>query len=394
MDYAVKSASKHDVLVYREDDLLITDLFAADVAKGKDVLLLYQGTTKAQYLDLKKDKKNLVEAGEYKGKAREEIARRFCRLLSYSPRKINKQLAEHTPFRTMDDFGIRASNLFLYYENLEEANIFYTQILGMELVADYKMAKIIRMAGDSYLILVDATKGMHTSKEPKTVALALLTNQLDEWYTYLKSQDINIRSNFKPKNTGPHDGFIAVDPEGYLLEFERFYQHPENEKFVQLLKTNKTIEAKSPQQQTIIPEGLGFNSTITWLYYKNILAMQNFYHDVLGLELVVDQGWAKIYKSSETGFIGLVDEKRGMHKFTEKKAVNVSFIIDDIQGWFDYVKKNNVFELRSDKLETGEGKKYQAFVGYDPEGYFMEFDIFYPHEDNTVLMKYLNEENK
>jgi len=389
MNLAIKTASKQDVLVYREADLIVTDLFAADIAKGKDVPMLYQGATLDQYFDLKEDKKKLVDSGEYIGKAREEIARRFGRMLSYSPRKINKQLAEHTSFRTMDDFGIRASNLFLYYKDLEKANIFYTRVLGMELVADYNMAKILRMAGDSYLILVDATKGMHTSEEPKTVALALITDQLDEWHSYLKKQNIEIRGNYKPKVTGAHNGFIVVDPEGYLLEFERFNQHPENEIFIPLLNRNKTITAPT-QQQTNLPDGLGFKSTITWLYYKNVLAMQNFYEDVLGLELAVDQGWVKIYKSSKTGFIGLVDERRGMHQFTETKAVNVSFIIDDIQGWFDYVKKNKVFELRSGNLETGDEKKYEAFVGYDPEGYFMEFDTFYPHEENSKLMKYLN----
>lgn len=392
MDIAVNTASKQNVLVYRENDLIVTDLFAADIAKAKDVPLLYQGTTLDQYLDLKADKKKLEEKGEYNGKAREEIARRFGRMLSYSPRKINKQLAEHTSFRTMHDFGIRASNLFLYYQNLEKANNFYTQILGMELVADYEMAKILRMTNDSYLILVDATKGMHSSEEPKTVALALLTDQLDEWYNYLKTQNVKIKGNYKPIKSGPHDGFIAIDPEGYLLEFERFNQHPENELFIPLLNQNKVITAPS-HQETNLPKGLGFKSTITWLYYKDLLAMQNFYQDVLGLEQIVDQGWTKIYKASDTGFIGLVDEKRGMHKFTEKKAVNVSFIIDDIQGWFDYVKKNKVFELGSEALSTGDEKKYQAFVGYDPEGYFMEFDIFHPHKDNRKLLEYLNAKN-
>ena len=60
----------------------------------------------------------------------------------------------------------------------------------MEVVADYEnQAFILRMnePADSTSYLVDAAKGMHTSEEPKTVALALLTGQLDEWYPYLKS---------------------------------------------------------------------------------------------------------------------------------------------------------------------------------------------------------------
>ncbi len=167
--------------------------------------------------------------------------------------------------KTMNDFGIRASNLFLYYKDLDKAAKFYSNTLGMEQVADYKMARIFRMTSDSYLILVDATKGMHTAEEPKTVALALITDQLDEWYSYLKSQDIDIKYDYKPKEGSPHDGFVISDPEGYLLEFERFNKHPENEKFIPILNQNETI--KVPISKTVnVPEGLGFKSTVTWLY--------------------------------------------------------------------------------------------------------------------------------
>ena len=74
--------------------------------------------------------------------------------------------------------------------------------------------------------------------------------------------------------------------------------------------------------------------------------------------MVCDQGWAKIYQSSRTGFIGLVDEKRGMHQFTEKKAVILSFILDDVDGWYQYAKKNNLL------------------IDLDPEGYQMQFIYF------------------
>ena len=109
-----------------------------------------------------------------------------------------------------------------------------------------------------------------------------------------------------------------------------------------------------------------------------------------GFPMVADQGWTKIHKVSETGFIGLVDGSKGMHKPTEKKAVNVGFIIDDLQGWMDYVIENELLELREQELSTGPEGKYKAFVGYDPCGYYLEFDKFYSHPDNILLMKYLH----
>ena len=224
-------ASRHDVQVFREPDLIITDLFPHDIAKDKEVLLLFQGTTKKEYFTLKEDQEILIDSGSYSRQKKIEIARRFGRMLSYSPKKINQLLSQNTSFRTMNDFGIRASNLFLYYKDLKAASHFYSNILGMELLASYDNAEIFRIAFDSYLILVDAAKGMHTAEEPKTVALALLTDQLDEWYAYLKSQKVELKYDYKPKDGGAHDGFVIYDPEGYLLEFERFKQHPENERF-------------------------------------------------------------------------------------------------------------------------------------------------------------------
>ena len=102
-------------------------------------------------------------------------------MLSYPVTRINELLAEQTGFRTLRDFGIRASNLFLYYRDLGRATAFYHETLGLELVADYQMAKIFRMTEDSYLILVDAAKGMHPADEPKSVAVALLTDHLEQW---------------------------------------------------------------------------------------------------------------------------------------------------------------------------------------------------------------------
>jgi len=387
---AEEIAKKNNVLLYREPDLIVTDLFPEDIAKDKEVLLIYQGTTKDQYLQLKEDQKKLIKEGNYDGQERQEIARRLGRMLSYTPKKINQLLAQNTSFRTLSDYGIEATNLFLYYKDLPAATSFYTSILGFELLADYGMASILRLTSESYLILVDATKGMHTATEPKTVALALLTDQLPEWYAYLKEKNVKIKYDFKPKNGGAHDGFVAEDPEGYLLEFETFKQHVENERFLPSLEIAKE-QMISSGANSVVPAGMGFYATITWLYYKDIPLMEKFYQEKLGLEIVADQGWAKIYKGSSTGFIGLVDERRGMHKFTQEKAVNVSFLVNNIEGWFNYVLQNESFELRTKELGTGPEGKYKAFVGFDPEGYYMEFDKFYDHKDNEKLLKNLSQ---
>lgn len=378
---------QYGVQYYRESDLLVTDLFPADVAKGKEVLLLYKGHTLAAYEQLKADKKALEEGGSFTGAAREQIARRFGRLLSYPPNRINELLASRTAFRTTKDFGIKASNVFFYYKDLDKAKDFYTNTLGLEIVVDYEVAIILRIAEQSYLSLVDASVGMHNEKEPKTVALALLTEQLADWYRYLRGQGVPIKYEFKPKEGNAHDGFVAIDPEGYLLEFETFKQHPENERFIPILKQAKTVYPL--RESTKVPPGIGFHGSIVWLYYKDLLQMQHFYEDKVGLQMVADQGWTKIYQLSQGGFLGLVDERRGMHSFTEDKAVNVSFFMDDLDGWYAYVEKSESLPLHAQHLEVGLESKYRSFVAYDPEGYFLEFSTFQAHEANQRLLQYL-----
>jgi len=85
-------AARFDVSVYRETDLLVTDLFPDDVAKDKHVLMLYRQPTLDKYLALKQKKAELIEAGKYAGKAREDIARGFGHLLSYPDPVIDAKL--------------------------------------------------------------------------------------------------------------------------------------------------------------------------------------------------------------------------------------------------------------------------------------------------------------
>lgn len=92
LEDAAVIAERNMVEMWRETDFLVTDLYPADVAEGKHVLLIYTGDTLDRYLQLKADKAALVDAGRYEGEAREEIARRLGRLLSYPDAVIDDLL--------------------------------------------------------------------------------------------------------------------------------------------------------------------------------------------------------------------------------------------------------------------------------------------------------------
>ena len=91
---AVGIAEEREVDVYRETDFLVTDLFPMSATENKEVLIIYRGSTLNEYNELKARKAELVEAGNYAGEARREIAWAMGKLLSYPDEKIQQLLGE------------------------------------------------------------------------------------------------------------------------------------------------------------------------------------------------------------------------------------------------------------------------------------------------------------
>ena len=88
-------AEEADVKLYREADFIVTDLFPRSATQGKHVLIVYRGSTLDEYMALKARKTALVEAGEYAGKARLEIAWDLGKLLSYPDARIRELLGSN-----------------------------------------------------------------------------------------------------------------------------------------------------------------------------------------------------------------------------------------------------------------------------------------------------------
>ncbi len=78
---------------YLETELLISDLFATSLNRGKVVYLFYKDPLILEYyLNLKYKKQSLIQDGEYLGENRINIAKEFGNLLSYSEEAIEKYI--------------------------------------------------------------------------------------------------------------------------------------------------------------------------------------------------------------------------------------------------------------------------------------------------------------
>jgi catechol 2,3-dioxygenase-like lactoylglutathione lyase family enzyme len=330
-------AEKYGVQYHRESALIQTDLFPVAASEGKEVLIIYQNPIFLQsYQNLKSD----LESSAAEDK--EELGRRFGRLLGYPVWKINELLEANSTFRDLEDFGIQGQELSFYYRDLNRAKSFYQNKLGLNLLDENEDSATFQIAGDSRLVLKSVSGSSYTGQENKSVALALLTDNLEAWYAHVQEEKIPIKYTLKQNPEGAHVGFVAIDPEGYLLEFEMFRQHPENEV---LMPELQRLEPKASS----LGEELNFYATVTWLYYEDMLPMENFMMENLGLKLSADQGWAKIYRVSENSYLGLVDEKRGMNSFSEEKLVEVKFDLQDPQGWEEYLKNTLGDSVRAER---------------------------------------------
>jgi catechol 2,3-dioxygenase-like lactoylglutathione lyase family enzyme len=283
------------------------------------------------------------------------------------------------------DKGIQANLIFFYYNNLDQVLHFYRDTLGLEIVLDYGFAIVLRVSKTLYLGLVHETKGKHRASEPKTVTLSTVTAEIDAWYEYLLEKGVRMHKQLSDSSRLPIRGFVALDPEGYFLEFEKFLEHPQNEKLLPRLSSADAVYSSADQDSR--PKDLGILANIIWLYYIDLAEAQKFYEDVFGFDLLVDQGFARVYTSSPSVFLGLVDQAQGLHKFSEEKAVTVSFITEKIDSWYEQLLEKGL-KMR-EKLADSGSIPVRAFVTSDLAGYFLEFDRFLEDERNNKILSLL-----
>lgn len=109
---------------------------------------------------------------------------------------------------------------------------------------------------------------------------------------------------------------------------------------------------------------------ITFFYYRDLRTAMQFYEDVLGLTLAIDQNWCKIYRICPGAHVGLVDEMRGMNKWAAIKPVQLCIRVLDVDAWFRYLGAAEVDGLTD--LFVNDDIGIRAFVFNDPEGYQIE----------------------
>ncbi len=279
---------------------------------------------------------------------------------------------------------ITATNAFYYYADVDAAWVFYRDILGLETVIDYGFAKILRIADSSYLTLVQASEGMHTADEPKTVTLTLVTDELSYWSEHLSSKSVPMRVAYDNAGNAPGNSFVAVDPEGYFLKFVRFNPHPNHASFV------AAFAAATPLKSAVkhAARTLSIRAAAFSVYVASLSEVRPFYEALFAIAPVGQIGGVDTYQVSGSGFLQLVEGNDGLHQATARSGVTYSFFTSDVDAWYARAARWPGFELRTPEVLDEDGM-VRVFVGYDPVGTFLEWDTFEDVPENAGLFKYL-----
>jgi lactoylglutathione lyase len=109
---------------------------------------------------------------------------------------------------------------------------------------------------------------------------------------------------------------------------------------------------------------------ITWLYYRDLSKAQQFYEDIMGFTLEVDQGWSKIYKIRDGAYVGLVDGAHGYHTANNVKPVILCLNVKDAEAWHRKLIENGL-DIE-EQLQESTRLKIKVFMFKDIEGYTIE----------------------
>lgn len=113
---------------------------------------------------------------------------------------------------------------------------------------------------------------------------------------------------------------------------------------------------------------------ITFFYYQDVERAARFYREIMGFELVIDQGFAKIFRVANSAYMGVVDEHKGAQRAHPNKPVELTVIVSDPDAWYAYLRAKGVQPLSEPR--TLEALNLRMFLLHDPEGYLIEIQQF------------------
>jgi catechol 2,3-dioxygenase-like lactoylglutathione lyase family enzyme len=124
----------------------------------------------------------------------------------------------------------------------------------------------------------------------------------------------------------------------------------------------------------------GFEGHITFLYTNSLDKTSKFYEEVIGLDLVLDQGKCRIYQVAEGGYIGFCQRSTAP---VDPSNLIITFVTSDVDEWYERLLKKGVVFVKTPQ-ENPDFKIYHTYLR-DPNGYLVEIQKFLDYRWNKHL---------
>jgi hypothetical protein len=138
-------------------------------------------------------------------------------------------------------------------------------------------------------------------------------------------------------------------------------------------------ESGLDEEVAIVPAGMrpDIVATNAFYYYDDVEAAWSFYRDTLGLETVIDYGFAKILRLADASYLTLVDAAEGMHSADEPKIVTLHLVTDQLGRWHThFLRAGKQIEYGGAGVQDGVPN---SFVIHDTGGYALRFIRYTPN---------------
>jgi catechol 2,3-dioxygenase-like lactoylglutathione lyase family enzyme len=109
---------------------------------------------------------------------------------------------------------------------------------------------------------------------------------------------------------------------------------------------------------------------ISFLPSTDLGRSADFYERVLGLELVLDQGTCRIYRVTESAYLGVCQRE----PFDEVQPVITTLVADDVEGWHTRIVRSGWAEVT--EPEHSEVYGLVHIWVKDPDGNQLEIQRF------------------
>lgn len=108
---------------------------------------------------------------------------------------------------------------FLYTRDLAKTAHFYETVMGLPMVLDQGGCRIYHVVGEAYLGFCERESAPEV---PQGILFTLVTPDVDAWYEYLAAQGVPFEKTPALNETYGIYHCFAQDPNGYLIEIQRF----------------------------------------------------------------------------------------------------------------------------------------------------------------------------